>query len=55
MKHKLGDIVWVKVQGFPWWPGKVVDANPDKVPANVLDGKQPEDDTLVKFYSTSDE
>ena len=20
---KIGEIVWAKVRGFPWWPGKV--------------------------------
>lgn len=22
-KFSVGDIVWGKIQGFPWWPGKV--------------------------------
>lgn len=22
-KIKIGEIVWAKVRGFPWWPGKV--------------------------------
>lgn len=20
----MGDVVWGKIQGFPWWPGKVL-------------------------------
>ncbi len=23
---KVGDLVWVRVQGHPWWPGQVLQA-----------------------------
>ena len=22
-KYYIGDIVWVKIKGYPWWPGIV--------------------------------
>ena len=21
--YKLGEVVWVKLKGYPWWPGMV--------------------------------
>ena len=23
LEWKVGDLVWTRVQGFPWWPGQV--------------------------------
>ena len=23
-KFKKGEVVWAKIQGFPWWPGMVI-------------------------------
>ncbi len=22
--RKVGDLVWTRVQGYPWWPGQVI-------------------------------
>ena len=43
---KVGDIVWGKVNGYPWWPGKIIAVpkigksakitkNPDKPPVKI--------------------
>jgi hypothetical protein len=29
-KYKLGTIVWAYLQGFPWWPSKVIKITGDK-------------------------
>ncbi len=31
---KVGDLVWVRVQGHPWWPGQVLQAALDVVYCN---------------------
>lgn len=28
-QFKIGEIVWAKVRGFPWWPAKVSSAKID--------------------------
>jgi hypothetical protein len=24
-KMKVGEVVWAKIRGFPWWPGMVTE------------------------------
>ena len=26
-KYHIGDIVWAKIKGYPWWPGIVSEQN----------------------------
>merc|ERR1712054_70181 len=48
---KVGNFVWAKIVGLPWWPAKVV--LPQVAPEYVLKFRQ-EDRTLVYFYGTKD-
>uniref|UniRef100_H2YMC7 PWWP domain-containing protein n=1 Tax=Ciona savignyi TaxID=51511 RepID=H2YMC7_CIOSA len=46
---KIGDFVWAKMTGYPYWPGKIVE--PDK------DVKKPNkkfEMFFVRFYGTGD-
>lgn len=33
---KIGDIVWAKVKGYPWWPGMVADIIEEKFKQSIL-------------------
>ncbi|KAL3143597.1 hypothetical protein ABBQ38_002394 [Trebouxia sp. C0009 RCD-2024] len=45
---KVGDLVWVRVQGHPWWPGQVMD--PKKATnEKVIKDRKP-DHTLISFF-----
>ena len=28
-KYIIGEIIWAKIKGFPWWPGIVIYINSD--------------------------
>lgn len=45
--YKVGDLVWIKVGGFPYWPGQVMDPEtaPDSVKRTKVKGK-----VLVNFF-----
>ena len=38
-RFKIGSIVWAHLQGFPWWPSKVIKITSDKI--------------LVEFYENT--
>ena len=46
----LGDILWVKMGGFPWWPGHIVD--PSTASKSVVAKKKP-DTFLIQFFGDS--
>lgn len=50
---QIGDVVWVKLPDFPFWPAKVVDEKNPIVTQNVLDEKE-DNDILCQFYHTED-
>ena len=43
----VGDIVWARVRGLPWWPGQVMD--PATAQPAALKGRKP-DSLLVSFF-----
>jgi len=51
VEFRVGTLVWAKIPGLPWWPGKVV--LPQVAPEYVLKFRQ-EDRTLIYFYGTKD-
>lgn len=53
-KHpKYGDIVWVKLGTYRWWPAKV--CSPSEVPPNIMALKhQPVGEFAVRFYGSHD-
>ena len=32
---QVGGIVWIKIEGFPWWPAKIVDDNSESLSNSV--------------------
>jgi hypothetical protein len=50
MVWKVGDLVWVRVHGYPTWPGQVMD--PAKALAKVRAKGKP-GQTLVSFFADS--
>ncbi|DBA81296.1 TPA: hypothetical protein ACH3X2_14274 [Trebouxia sp. C0005] len=45
---KIGDLVWVRVQGHPWWPGQVMD--PKKATNDKVKRDRKPDHTLISFF-----
>ncbi|KAL0039615.1 hypothetical protein WJX77_003445 [Trebouxia sp. C0004] len=45
---KVGDLVWVRVQGHPWWPGQVMD--PKKATNDKVKRDRKPDHTLISFF-----
>jgi len=52
--YRVNDIVWVKFEDYPWWPAKIMDPTQPGIHEEVLSGKQPKKNTLVRFYYTMD-
>eukprot|EP01012_Entosiphon_sulcatum_P000953 TRINITY_DN10166_c0_g1_i3.p1 TRINITY_DN10166_c0_g1~~TRINITY_DN10166_c0_g1_i3.p1 ORF type:complete len:217 (+),score=41.60 TRINITY_DN10166_c0_g1_i3:59-652(+) len=49
---KPGTQVWAKIDGFPWWPAKVI--APSEADSGVRNGKGPGQDVLIRYYLTND-
>lgn len=55
LQHKqlyYGDIVWVKLGSYRWWPGRI--CHPDIVPQNVMNLNHNSGDFPVYFFGTHD-
>lgn len=55
LQHKqlyYGDIVWVKLGSYRWWPGRI--CHPDIVPQNVMNLTHNTGDFPVYFFGTHD-
>lgn len=51
-RYEPGQIVWVKLKGYPAWPAKVVDSSNALIPKEVVSGNAHNKfDTLVQFYN----
>ncbi|KAL5481298.1 hypothetical protein EMCRGX_G021431 [Ephydatia muelleri] len=50
---KGGEVVWAKVPGFNYWPGKVFNSTDDLVP-QWLKGPPEDGDVLIRFFGTYD-
>eukprot|EP01089_Gocevia_fonbrunei_P022601 TRINITY_DN918_c0_g1_i2.p1 TRINITY_DN918_c0_g1~~TRINITY_DN918_c0_g1_i2.p1 ORF type:complete len:390 (+),score=113.10 TRINITY_DN918_c0_g1_i2:52-1221(+) len=48
-KWKVGDLVWVKMASYPWWPAEIVDENDKAVTEEVLEAKK-DGAILVRFF-----
>jgi transcription elongation factor S-II len=47
--YSLGDQVWLRVEGFPWWPGRIV------TPSQIGLDEEPQAGMIyAQFYSTED-
>lgn len=47
-----GDVVWVKLGSYRWWPGKI--CHPNLVPVNVLNLSHNYGDFPVYFFGSHD-
>lgn len=52
-KHEigLGDPVWARMEGFPWWPGHVVTREEVILDEGVTEPNVGEDEVLVEFFN----
>lgn len=55
---KVGTVVWVKMEGWPWWPAKVVDREKalEQIAESVADEFPPanESNAMVRFFNYRD-
>eukprot|EP00057_Strongylocentrotus_purpuratus_P010549 XP_011665023.1 PREDICTED: histone-lysine N-methyltransferase NSD2 isoform X2 [Strongylocentrotus purpuratus] len=51
-KPRYGDIIWVKLGNYRWWPGRV--CNPKDVPQNIQDKTHIVGEFPVQFFGSND-
>lgn len=52
-KYKVGDVLWVNLEGFPWWPATVIDPTPSELD-NLKIPSVPTDRLVVRFFNDND-
>ncbi|KAG2388399.1 hypothetical protein C9374_000563 [Naegleria lovaniensis] len=52
--YSVGDIIWLKVPGCPYWPSKILNSNDKSIPSTVLQARESSHHILVEFFNAEE-